>query len=96
MNKIEKKIKKGALLEVESNLENKINMLENQVIEVSKNQLEENKTIEHKLNFKADREVIQQLLKEQAKINEFICAENVVARYKVIVLNYFKPKTHKI
>ena len=40
-------------------------------MEVSTHQIEVGKTFQKELSLKADREVIQQLLKEQAKINEF-------------------------
>ena len=38
---------------------------------------------------KANQSNLQQLIEEQSKLNEFICAENILARYKVdLILNY--------
>jgi hypothetical protein len=83
IGKLEKKIKKNYLTEFQTDFENKLNHVTNHVEEINKNQIDSKRTLESQLKIKADREVIQKLLIEQAKINEFICAENVVARFKV-------------
>jgi hypothetical protein len=83
ISKIEKKMKKNYLNEIETDIENKFKEVQSTINEMNNNQINHKKTLENQLNIKADREVIQQLLREQAKINEFICAENVVARFKV-------------
>jgi hypothetical protein len=89
--KVEKKVKKELMEQMESNMERKVQECQDLVKSISASQMESGKLIEKKLALKADREIIQDLLKEQGKINEFICAENVLARFKVWVFffNFF-------
>lgn len=81
--KLERKIKPKRVDQLENEVARQFQEMREELSQMAKHEAEAKREVEKQLNFKADRQVLQQLLKEQAKINDFICAENIVARFKV-------------
>lgn len=83
IGKLEKKIKPKRVDELQREMNRKLDEMRERLDQLAKHESDTKRGLEQQLNFKADREALQQLLREQAKINDFICAENIVARFKV-------------
>ena len=81
--KVQRKVKKDLSDELGMQVLDQLRPLRQKLEELALLQTKQSQNVEEKLTLKASREVIQDLLQEQAKINEFICAENVMARFKV-------------